>query len=319
MTTSEAVQKRDFPAELLWLADSPLFIDSTQIEDLSVALFGNDYETESIVEESTAESRKTLSSKGAVEAKFSFSELASFLTFLKPEVGVKLEAGGEEAHTQKDANQIVLRPIRTAQRQLVKLTYHYFTLANDRIFFLSRPKIAEWCDPEAITAVPREILFIEFPSLQEAEKEGLPETKIIPTAAEFSNGSIVTFYDKLKNDSDCPPPKYPEWKKGVSAEELRHKRKEYWQWFDQGFNATRTMVLLENLASQEASKISWIDFRMMLTPDGDTLHLHISPRGGSDTGVFAYNFIKRAFTHGIRLVGTIRSEPSMNVLAIYDK
>ena len=36
-------------------------------------------------------------------------------------------------------------------------------------------------------------------------------------------------------------------------------------------------------------------------------------------GYFAYNFIKRGFKHGLRLVGTLKSEPDMNVLAIYEK
>jgi hypothetical protein len=78
------------------------------------------------------------------------------------------------------------------------------------------------------------------------------------------------------------------------------------------------MELIEALAS-EHGRLSWIDFRVVLNSDGDSLHLHICPKGDYDTGVFAYNFIKRGFTHGIRLVGTVRSEPSLNVLAIFDK
>ena len=66
-------------------------------------------------------------------------------------------------------------------------------------------------------------------------------------------------------------------------------------------------------------RIRWIDYRVPLTKDGDTLHLHISPTETYDTGVFAYNFIKRGHKHGLRLVGTLKSEPDMNVLAIYDK
>jgi len=56
-----------------------------------------------------------------------------------------------------------------------------------------------------------------------------------------------------------------------------------------------------------------------LTLDGDTLHLHIVPSANYDTGVFAYNFVKRGYKHGLRLVGTPQSEPDMNVLAIYEK
>jgi hypothetical protein len=46
---------------------------------------------------------------------------------------------------------------------------------------------------------------------------------------------------------------------------------------------------------------------------------HVCPAGKYDTGVFAYNFIKRGYKHGLRLIGTLKSEPDMNVLAIYEK
>ena len=78
------------------------------------------------------------------------------------------------------------------------------------------------------------------------------------------------------------------------------------------------MIAVEQ-AALEHKRIRWIDYRVPLTDEGDTLHLHISPAGKYDTGVFAYNFIKRGFKHGLRLVGTLKSEPDMNVLAIYDK
>jgi hypothetical protein len=78
------------------------------------------------------------------------------------------------------------------------------------------------------------------------------------------------------------------------------------------------MLAVEAAATQHG-RIHWIDYRLPLTQDGDTLHLHICPAGKYDTGVFAYNFIKRGFKHGARLVGTLKSEPDMNVLAIYEK
>jgi hypothetical protein len=78
------------------------------------------------------------------------------------------------------------------------------------------------------------------------------------------------------------------------------------------------MVAVEE-ASSHKGRIRWIDYRLPVTRAGDTLHLHVCPAGRYDTGVFAYNLIKRGFKHGLRLVGTLKSEPDMNVLAIYDK
>ena len=42
-------------------------------------------------------------------------------------------------------------------------------------------------------------------------------------------------------------------------------------------------------------------------------------RGEFDTGVFAYNLIKRGWRRGLRIVGSLKSKPALNVLAIYEK
>jgi hypothetical protein len=163
--------------------------------------------------------------------------------------------------------------------------------------------------------------------MEEAERLGVPLTRLIPTAAEFVSGPIVPLYQELKTKheatrakgpSEEAPPDYPEPKKGRSADDLRALRAGYWRWFADNFSATRAMVTVESAAT-EHGRISWIDYRLPLTNEGDTLHLHVCPRGKYDTGVLAYNLIKRGFKHGIRLVGTLKAEPDMNVLAIYEK
>jgi hypothetical protein len=69
----------------------------------------------------------------------------------------------------------------------------------------------------------------------------------------------------------------------------------------------------------DGGRIRWIDYRVPLLKDGKTAHLHVSGRGAYDTGVFAYNLIRRGFRHGLRLVGTVKSAPDINVLAIFEK
>jgi hypothetical protein len=49
------------------------------------------------------------------------------------------------------------------------------------------------------------------------------------------------------------------------------------------------------------------------------LHLHVVARGDYDTDVFAYNIIRRGERYGLRIVGSLKSQPSLNVLAIYEK
>jgi hypothetical protein len=53
----------------------------------------------------------------------------------------------------------------------------------------------------------------------------------------------------------------------------------------------------------------------MVFTTGEVLHLHVVAHGDYDTGVFAYNLIRR----GLRIVGSLKSQPALNVLAIYEK
>jgi hypothetical protein len=55
-------------------------------------------------------------------------------------------------------------------------------------------------------------------------------------------------------------------------------------------------------------------------PDGrEVLHLHVVAHGDYDTGVFAYNLIRRDERYGRRIVGSLKSQPSLDVAAFYEK
>jgi hypothetical protein len=62
----------------------------------------------------------------------------------------------------------------------------------------------------------------------------------------------------------------------------------------------------------------WIAYRMTFS-NGTTLHLDVSARGDYDTGIFAYNFIRRGERYGLRIVGSLKSQPALKVLAAYEK
>jgi hypothetical protein len=72
------------------------------------------------------------------------------------------------------------------------------------------------------------------------------------------------------------------------------------------------------VSSWPGGRPRWIDYRMTLDT-GETLHLHLVARGDYDTGIFAYNLIRRGQRYGLRIVGSLKSQPALNVLAIYDK
>ena len=52
---------------------------------------------------------------------------------------------------------------------------------------------------------------------------------------------------------------------------------------------------------------------------GDELNLHVIGNGDYDAGVFAYKLIRRGWRYGLRIVGSLKSQPALNVLAIYEK
>jgi len=140
-------------------------------------------------------------------------------------------------------------------------------------------------------------------------------TRLIPTALETVNGKVTKLYDclakKIAPEGETPPT-YP-----GSDPEKRDERNRYWRWFDDNFEDVAAMETVEDAVSEE--RIDWIDYRIGIGPGRHVLHLHVSGRGQYDTGTFAYQFVKRGSKHGVRLVGTLKSEPDMNVLAIFEK
>ena len=307
----------DLPSNIAWLADAPLFIDADHISRFYDAIVSPETETGETVIEITEDKINALKGKLALEASVTVGDLIGKFTNLLP--GLDIKAAGEgniERQTNNiEKNRVTLHPIKTPQRQLVQLSVHYLLNHPSRIYLVNNASEQEWRSPTSVAEVPRQLTFLDLPSQAQAQEKNLPETKLIPTAAEFEDGKIELIYNTLKGRNGSEPPSYPD--KG-RPDELRNARREYWNWFNTNFSATQAMIAVEQ-AALEHKRIRWIDYRVPLTDEGDTLHLHISPAGQYDTGVFAYNFIKRGFKHGLRLVGTLKSEPDMNVLAIYDK
>jgi len=309
----------EMPNNFVWLADAPLFIDTDQVYRFYDAVVRPETAKGTTTLEITKENARQISGKLGLEAGIGLTELGSLLTFfpfLKPEVKASGEGTYEGNKSEQDTTTIELHPIQTPQRQLVLLALHYYVNLRSRVFFVDNPADEDWRSPQNISSVPRELVFLDLPGQEEAVSSNLAETKIIPTAAEFGDGKVVPLFNELVNKSGEAPPLYPE--KALTLQSLRSKRRAYWRWFDENFSATQSMSVVEK-ASTEHGRIRWIDYRVPVTKDGDTLHLHVVPAGNYDAGVLAYNFIKRGYKHGLRLVGTLRSEPSMNILAIYDK
>ena len=78
------------------------------------------------------------------------------------------------------------------------------------------------------------------------------------------------------------------------------------------------MVKVVEEAIGDGGRPRWIDYKMTFAT-GDELNLHVDAHGEYDTGVFAYNLIRRGWRYGLRIVGSLKSQPALNVLAIYEK
>lgn len=308
------------PSPLLWLADAPLFIDADQVGRFYDAIARPQTKDGTTSVEITQETMKELSGKLGLEIGMTTEKLAGLLlpllAFVKP--SAKMTAEGEAAKKSSEGSSVSyeLIPVDTPQSQLEALTLLYLTNFPARVFFADFKSAPDWRDPKSISAVPRSLVFLDLPGFDEAIEKGCVQTKLIPTAAEFDNGKIVEIYKELLAANGERPPRY--FDRSEKPGRLVEERKQYWQWFEKNFNAVAALVAIEKAAS-ENGRIRWIDYRLALTTEGDTLHLHICPRGSFDTGVLAYNFVKRGSTHGLRLVGTLKSGADLNVLAIYEK
>lgn len=306
------------PAELFWLADAPLFIDRRQIEAFYDAVVRPTFKTSKLIDTAGEDIKVSVAGKTTTEVKVSFSSfwaaIVAIFPALEGKVGGEL-AGGRESISRAQTN-VELAPIDTPQRQLLLLTLHYIQLHRaklTRFYIVQDPSNEVWRTPDFIRAVPRGLIYLELPGQADARSPTVP-TMLIPTAAEFEGHGVEELFTRMPGAEVGP---YPE--KAGSQEELLGQRREYWMRFQEKFSATKAMAAVEDAAKSAKGRIRWIDYRLPITDRGDTLHLHFCPAGEFDAGVFAYNLIKRGFKHGLRLVGTLKSEPDMNVLAVYDR
>jgi hypothetical protein len=288
------------PSWLPWLADSPLFIDGQQVGAFYDAVVRPAFRTVQLQISRERIEQLEKSFGGRLSA-----TLPAWFPWLKFEVGV--EADRTNTTGQQEAESITLEPVESATRQLVELSLHYLVNQPARIWFREGPQ-PQLPSPEAILESPRMIALVDIPA----------DTKFIPMAAELNDGRVVTFFgqliDKLKRDGGTLPVKYPD---DASTEEGKRDRDDYWAWFSEEWNANKAVQVIEDVIGA-GGRPRWIDYRVPLD-SGETLHLHVAGRGEFDTGVFAYNLVKRGWKHGVRIVGSLKSKPGLNVLAIYEK
>lgn len=287
------------PQQILWLNDAPLFIDEKQVEAFYDAILQPDFEeisrnfSESIQRETTFEGGFTLG--------------AALPWLVKAEGTGKAGRGKSEGEGEEST----WNRVRNPYRHLLALTLQYATekqlrprliLAGKDGCVDAKGKPVDLGDKDLLDG-PRPLVMLDLQ----------PGTKFLPLALELTNGKVVPLYKELTSRLRHPQgeslPDYPHGP-GLEAEQAR-----YWKWFEEAFDKQVALEVVEEAV--EAAPIAWIAYRFPF--EGKFPHLHLIGRGKYETGVFAYQLISRGFEHGIRIVGTLKSEPDVNVLAIFER
>jgi hypothetical protein len=292
------------PGSIGWLLDAPLFIDEKQVEAFYDAVLRPDFEGTAVTLSDSIAATTTIGSGVTVGAAIPW--------LVKAEGTAKAEATDRRDETRQASFRRVVNPYR----HLVALALHYASKQPNRLVLASPPtRIIDgdgidlrraWSGSDFIGKVPRALAMIELP----------PGTIFIPAALELEDGRVVQLYNELA--PRLQQPKKPSAPDYPGAQASPAKRDEYWQWFADYFNDRHALQVVEGAAEQ--GRIAWIAFRVPMDgTKGPFLHLHIAGRGQYETGVFAYNLINRGRKHGMRLVGTLKTEPDLNVLAIFER
>lgn len=304
-------------SSLLWLADAPLFIDGPQVEQLYDAIArpeGEEGPTTLTVSKSQAnEVGRKIGAELEAEPGFIASLVSSMFSF---KVKGTIEGSTTGSDSKEEAKALELRPIKTPQRQLIQLTAHFLLRFPERLYWNGQD---DWQEPAAATQMPRGLVFLDLPSLVEAEKYGRAETMLMPIAAEYTNGKTVLMYERLIRKNGMRPPEYPDRERDESLEDLQKRQAQYWDFFKKGFSSRQCLELIESCGSKHG-RLQWINYRLPLNKDrSKPVHLNLRPAGAYDTGTFGYNLVRRGHKQGLRLVGTLRSGLSLNVLAVFEK
>lgn len=301
LVDGSASETKDLPKELLWLADAPLFIDEKQVDAFYDAVLQPDYE------EIGRSFARSVSANTTIGAQLTVG--AVFSPLVEGGANVRHERGGGE-ESGSDWNRVA-----NPYRRLLGLVLRYATEPSlrSRLLFVNGDRcvdaggtVVDLAAPDYPRSSPRAMVMLEIP----------PNTKFIPAALEVEGtGSVVTIYktfaERLKAKDGTLP--QPEYKSGSDAASKK-ARYEYWNWFVDHYDRQIALEVVEEAV--ESGGISWIAYRIPL--QGEFVHLHLAGRGRYDTGTFGYQLLARGNRHGLRIVGRLKPEPDINVLAAFE-
>lgn len=303
-----APQVPEVPTELMWTADVPLFIDEQRVDAFYDAVFRPDY----------GETSLTLAKK--VHRDTSVGGQATLSGIFPGLFAASGTLNAEHNRGRDDGQERSLQPISNAYRHLLALTLHYATDKDKQQRLVLARTPSEATDGTHTPLSPDWLLpssgFIRMPPRAMIMLELTQGCKLIPAFVELSNGDLKPLFEELKTglakDAKTPAPKYP------GSQAALAQRNAYWQWFAENFDDRVALKVVEDAAS--GARVQWIAYRVSFGDDtGPFLHLTVTARAKYDTGIFGYNLINRGLKHGLRLIGTLKSEPDIDVLAVFER
>lgn len=296
--------------QLWWLTDVPMFLDERSVDRLHGAIVQPEYVL--LQSQETAQRNRTDSDGQEIAAGLE----ASIPAFLKIGTQAKFSSGATTGLSA--AQQLTKQFIYSSEQRLQDIVVAYREKMPERVLFavadgdglLTLAGTAlPWREAEALTDLPgpRPLLFLDLPS----------RSAIMPMAGETVEGRTILLADKLIEKMAEAGRAIPPWPADDDPDVAAGKDA-HWAALVQNYHNWSALEVIEEGFSS-GHRIEWIDYRLKLPSRGKPVHIHFSPRGQVPTGAFAYNFVRRGFKVGLRIVAQLKKGCDMNALALYER
>ena len=303
-------------SRLQWLLDAPLFVDEILVDKLFDAVVRPEFEVQSREVGQVSETARRTLFGAEVGADYKLG-----LSFLTGKVGVSAKGSAQHERSTKktSSTKLVEAPVVTSGRRLEEIAAVYISEHPERVVFLDSDGTVTTFAGKTLTLAeleqsaddpPRMLVFVSVS----------PRTPIMPMACELETGRTRLLYEDYAKEAFKPPAVAPQYPSDRHA--TREAREAYWKALADAFSSIEAMKIVESSGNpndgEKPERLAWIDFRMPVG-GSQAMHLHCVPDGKFHTGVFGYNFVRRGFRQGVRIVGTLKAGLDVNVLAVFDR
>lgn len=296
--------------QLWWLTDVPMFLDERSVDRLHGAIVQPEFVL--LQSQETAQRNRTESDGQEVASGLE----ASIPAFLKIGTQAKFSSGATTALSA--AQQLTKQFIYSSEQRLQDIVVAYREKMPERVLFAVAGEgelltlagtTLSWRNAEALTDLPgpRPLLFFDLP----------PGSAILPIAGETVEGRTVLMADKLIEKLAAAGRAIPPFPDDDDPDAAARKDS-HWAALVQYYDSWSALEVIQ-AGFSSGHRIEWIDYRLKLPSRDKPVHIHFSPRGQVPTGAFAYNFVRRGFKVGLRIVAQLKKGCDMNALALYER